>query len=158
MSIENGGKREKSAKRAKRAHKKGVDDAPRVNDQQAESERKRETFLEVLRKTSNVRLACMAANLSRGLVYQWRDDMPEFRDAWKEARAHACDILEMEAWRRATRESNPSDTLLIFLLKAHRPRKFRENLRHEITGKAGGAIAVNVSMENALLKVYGDED
>ena len=33
-----------------------------------------------------------------------------------------------------------SDTLLIFLLKAHRPDKFRDNSKVELTGKDGGAI------------------
>ena len=32
-------------------------------------------------------------------------------------------MLEKEAWRRALKQS---DTLLIFLLKAHRPQKYRE--------------------------------
>jgi hypothetical protein len=51
---------------------------------------------------------------------------------WDEALEDACDILEAEAWKRAR---DKSDLLLIFLLKAHRPAKYRETTRHEIDAR-----------------------
>lgn len=33
-----------------------------------------------------------------------------------------------------------SDTLAIFLMKAHRPEKYRDTVRNEHTGKGGGPI------------------
>jgi len=50
-----------------------------------------------------------------------------------------------------------SDLLLIFLLKAHRPAKFRETTRHELTGAEGGAIDVRIAaretLENSLARI-----
>lgn len=42
-----------------------------------------------------------------------------------------------------------SDLLTIFLLKAHRPDKYRETTRQELSGPAGGPIPVK-----AKTKVY----
>ena len=36
-----------------------------------------------------------------------------------------------------------SDTLAIFLLKAHRPEKYRENSRMELTGANGGPLQIS---------------
>jgi hypothetical protein len=74
------------------------------------------------------------------------------------AKEMAADRLEEEAWRRAVDgvdepvgfyRGKPSawvkrysDTLLIFLLKALRPEKYRE--RYEHSGPEGGAIPVMV--------------
>ena len=72
----------------------------------------------------------------------------QFRRLWEEALEQAMDLLEGEARRRATgvkrdvwyagekvgSESVYSDTLLIFLLKAHRPAKFRDNVKVEHPG------------------------
>jgi hypothetical protein len=75
--------------------------------------------------------------------YNRRKEDPEFAAAWADAVAAACDELEKEARRRATRRKAPSDTLLIFLLKAYRPRGFREkvDVRHK------GACRVEVAEE-----------
>lgn len=80
-------------------------------------------WLSVFRDTGNVRLACHAAGVGRTTAYMLRVRDPEFALAWKEAEEDACDLLEAEARSRARKTS---DTLLIFLLKAHRPEKFRE--------------------------------
>jgi len=37
-----------------------------------------------------------------------------------------------------------SDTLMIFLLKAHRPEKYRESVKHEHGGAGGGDIVVQI--------------
>lgn len=80
-------------------------------------------WLSVFRDTSNVRLACHAVGIHRSTAYEWRVRDPEFAVAWKDAEEDACDLLEAEARSRARKTS---DTLLIFLLKAHRPAKFRD--------------------------------
>ena len=73
--------------------------------------------------------------------------------AWEEALEQAVDLLEGEARRRATginrdvwyagevvgTERAYSDTLLIFLLKAHRPAKFRDNVKVEHSAGANPA-------------------
>ena len=76
----------------------------------------------------------------------------EFAEAWEEAKREAFDLLEFEAIRRArqgVREphfyqdqivghvNKFSDTLLIFLMKAGQPGRFRDNVSHEHSGSVG---------------------
>lgn len=125
----------------------------------------------------------MAVGISRQTAYNWREDIPEFADAWDKAMRVGVSALEDEAHRRAfdgldkplthqgqftylyrvakDEDGNPvpseitgqpkmepvldehgnhkiaavkeySDTLAIFLLKAHSPEKYRENSRVDI--------------------------
>ena len=89
-------------------------------------------FLDRLRNSGNVRLACKAAGVPRRTVYNWRNKWVSFHDEWDEALEDACDYLEGEAWRRAT--EGQSDRLLMFLLKAYRKDKFADKQEHEVTG------------------------
>jgi hypothetical protein len=88
-------------------------------------------------------------------VYVTREKDPEFAAAWEEALEEATDLLEEEARRRAHDGyeepvyykgtqcgviTRYSDQLMITLLKAHRPAKFRENIRQELSGPDGGPI------------------
>lgn len=46
-----------------------------------------------------------------------------------------------------------SDTLLIFMLKAHKPDMYRETVRSELTGKDGGPIQQSVQHDLSRLSV-----
>lgn len=59
---------------------------------------------------------------------------------WTDAAGNYVGPKTKGASRRPLLEHEYSDTLLIFLLKAHRPRKFRERHHVEHTGKGGKAI------------------
>lgn len=83
-------------------------------------------FLEVFRSTCNVRLSADAAGIDRDTAYRRRGRDPVFAKRWAQAEQDAVDVLEAEARRRAL---SMSDTLLIFLLKSHRPEKYRETIR-----------------------------
>lgn len=117
--------------------------------------KKREAFLTALRAHGNVSEACAAALIGRQSAYEWRRDDPEFAAAWNEALDEAADTMEREAWRRAVEGTEKpvfgsmgrglgsgevgrireySDTLLIFMLKAARPEKFRERTETRHTG------------------------
>jgi hypothetical protein len=85
-------------------------------------------FIETLRSTGNVRAACDAVGISRQTAYYWRSNDAEFAAAWAQAIEDATDHLEEVARQRAL---ETSDTLMIFLLKAHRPDKFRDTHRIE---------------------------
>lgn len=85
-------------------------------------------FLAVLRKTGIVLLACQSAHISRSVAYKLHDTNKSFRLQWAEAMEEAIEILEAEARRRAL---TISDTMMIFLLKAHRPEKYRDVYRVE---------------------------
>ncbi len=106
-------------------------------------------FIAALRRTGNVRAACKAAGISRTAAYNARNAFADFKALWDEALEDACDDLEGEARRRAFKGVKKpvyqqgalvgyvqeySDTLLIFLLKAHRPEKFRERYEHQHSG------------------------
>ena len=82
------------------------------------------TFLAALSKNANVSASCVQASVKRITVYKARDVDEKFRKQWDEALDEATEILEAEARRRALAES---DTMLIFLLKAHRPKVYRES-------------------------------
>ena len=82
-------------------------------------------FLDVIRSTGNVRLAADAAGIDRSTPYVRADRDPAFAAAWAEAQQAAIDILEAEARRRALMTS---DALLMFLLKAHRPERYRDTV------------------------------
>lgn len=99
-------------------------------------------FLDKLRNSGNVRAACKAAGVPRRTVYYWRKKFVTFRAEWDEAQEDACDILEGVAWERST--VGQSDRLLMFLLKAHRPERFKERSETDVNlgGQDGKPVRV----------------
>lgn len=85
----------------------------------------RPVFLATIRATGNVRLAASAAGINRSTPYVRANRDPTFAAAWAEAEAEAIDLLEGEARRRALAGS---DALLMFLLRAHRPERYRDSV------------------------------
>lgn len=98
-------------------------------------------FLASLATSGNVRLSCEKAGIARRIAYTWKEKDEEFARQWDEAIDEAVDILEAIATQRAR---TTSDTLLIFLLKAHRPEKYRERWQGEITGIGGGPVSIQI--------------
>jgi len=81
-------------------------------------------FLAALENTGSVSAAAEAAQMGRSMVYAHKRSDPEFARQWEEALETSADLLADEARRRAF---SGSDVLLIFLLKALCPQKFRES-------------------------------
>lgn len=129
-------------------------------------------FLAELAKTGNVSAAVHKAGIARSVAYEARsvEDLKDpaarvqaaaFARAWDEALDVAIDALEAEARRRAVqgvlepvgwhkgvaggKVRKYSDTLLIVLLKAHRPEKYRETIQQQHSG----AVALVTSDEMA---------
>ena len=88
-----------------------------------------------------------------------------FAAQWDEALEEGTDLLEAEARRRAvTGIDEPvyhkgevvgsikkySDTLLIFLLKAHNPQKFRDGVKVEHTGATD--VGVDRDLEKRIME------
>jgi hypothetical protein len=90
----------------------------------------RTTFLDVLQASGNITRTAESLGVGRSALYDWRDDDPEFAAAWDHAIKRGLDGLEDVAIERARQGS---DLLLIFLLKAHRPDKYREVRTLDIT-------------------------
>lgn len=99
-------------------------------------------FLEALRRTCNVRVAAQLAGVHKATAYRHRERFPRFAERWDLAVDDAVDTLELEARRRALMGTDKpifyqgrqvatireySDRLLMFLLRAARPEKYREN-------------------------------
>lgn len=94
-------------------------------------------FLLSLREVYSVADAAAAAGVTRSHVYQVRKEDPAFAAQWEEAQESAIDALERAAFERA---KNISDPLIQFLLKAHRPRVYKD--RVEVTGADGQPLIV----------------
>jgi hypothetical protein len=58
-------------------------------------------FLDVLAETGSVRASTEAAGISRAQVYRRRARHPAFARLWGDSLEEACDLLELEARRRA---------------------------------------------------------
>lgn len=119
----------------------------------------REKFLNRLRRTGNVSAAARAVGLSRSRAYEIRQRDAAFAAAWDDAEQEAVDLLESEARRRAAEGVEQplvsggrlvrgddgkvvtvrryNDRLLEFLLRAHRPDKFKTEV--EGAGRNGKA-------------------
>jgi hypothetical protein len=107
-------------------------------------------FTAALAESCNVTAACDAAGVARSSAYEARTKDREFAKAWDDALEQGVDTLELEARRRAVdgvarpvyqggklvgAERVYSDTLLQFLLRAHRPERFSERYRIEHAGR-----------------------
>lgn len=111
---------------------------------------KRNAFLAALREhVGNVSKACEAVAIGRMTAYDWRAADVEFAGEWDEVVEASTEALEQEVYRRAHEGVNEpvfyqgeqcgsvrkySDTLAMFVLKARRPEKYRENIRQEVSG------------------------
>lgn len=115
-------------------------------------------FCEVLARTCQVQVAAAAVGVSHMAIHRWRRKYPEFEAQFAEAIERGVMAMEDEVKRRAfegvekpvyqkgmlvgtTREY--SDTLAIFLLKAHAPDKYRD--RYEVNAN------VTLDLANAIL-------
>ncbi|MEX0298791.1 MAG: hypothetical protein AB3N28_06955 [Kordiimonas sp.] len=115
-------------------------------------------FLEAIAAGEKPAVAASKAGAGRRTFYRWRTEDEKFAAAWIEAAAAPQNDLEHEALRRAVKGvekpvyrggeivghvTDYSDSMLMFLLKAHYPEKYdpkngakeaRENPTFEIEG------------------------
>lgn len=116
---------------------------------------KKVEFLELLADGCTVTKAARQIGMTRQGLYKARGEDEAFAAAWADAEEQGTDTLEDEAIRRArdgfdkpvfqggqqvgvVREH--SDTLLIFMLKARRPEKFKDRVANEVSGPGGGPV------------------
>lgn len=119
-------------------------------------------FLPALAEYGNVSKAAKKAKVSRAVVYAERDVNEHFRAAWDAALKIGIEAIEDEAKRRAFEGTlkpvfqggkrvgsirEYSDTLTIFLLKAHKPELYRDRSQ---------AMNVNITAEE--LARLSDDD
>ena len=92
---------------------------------------KQRAMLAAVAHCLSVTAACAQVGIARETHYQWVRQYPDYAEAVAEARQLGADWLEDVAIARATAGAKPSDVLLIFLLKAARPDKYRDMARRE---------------------------
>lgn len=95
---------------------------------------KQRAFLVAFARLDNVAGAAHAAGVSRRSHTNWVREEP-YASAFKDAKEAADDFLQALARHRATLGS---DTMLIFVMKAAMPEKYREQIA--VMGKDGGPI------------------
>jgi hypothetical protein len=127
-------------------------------------------FLAALGESPNVSAACRAAGVSRKTAYQLRGEDEEFRKAWDDAVEESTDNLVGEAYRRAYQGTvkpvyqggehvgsvrEYSDTLTIFLLKAHRRAVYGDKGQVDVTS-GGQPVQTVVYMPENGREASGD--
>ena len=115
-------------------------------------------FLDAIAEGLSIDNATKAAEVHPTTVYQRRRENVGFRGAWDKAAEVGTRLLEQEAARRAYHGTDEpvfhqgaqcgvirkySDTLMIFLLKARRPDKYRDG----VEGGGHGSTVVNITVE-----------
>jgi transposase-like protein len=117
--------------------------------------KKQRLFLDAYAQNGNITEAARIAGIHRQRVYDWQEKDAEFGLAFNIAQSMAGDALEAEAHRRAVEGVEEpvfqggrqvgavrrySDTLLVLLLKATKPEKYRE--RHDVTSSGEPLVKV----------------
>jgi hypothetical protein len=131
-----------------------------------------EAFLDGLRSARSISRSAWAAGISEKSAYDWRKASQNtlredgtYRDdfcvRWEEAHQAGVDMLEDEAIRRAAHGvekpvyqggvlvgavTEYSDTLMMLVLRGKAPKTYNTE-RHEHTGKDGGAMEMNMTIE-----------
>lgn len=104
----------------------------------------KKAFLDAFAETGIVLAAAQASGIGRASVYRWLEHDEEFALAFHQAEEDSTQRLERAAYERATRSVEPSDTLLIFLLKARRPERYRDRYEVRHSGSTEAPVKVEV--------------
>jgi hypothetical protein len=108
---------------------------------------RQKAFLAAYVRTGSITRAAQAVKMERVRHYQWLKEDAAYAKEFEAARTQAGELLEAEAIRRAMHGyevpvfqggkqvgvvTRYSDTLLIFLLKAARPEKYRGGVARQV--------------------------
>lgn len=111
-------------------------------------------FLAALSEVPNVTAAARAAGITRRAAYKRREHDLEFAQAWRDALEASTDALIGKSYQRAM-AGECSDTLVIFLLKTHRPEVYGDRTRMELSGSVR---TIPPSLDEAVNRIYGMGD
>lgn len=124
-----------------------------------------DVFFDALKKSFNVAGSAKAAGVARQYVYQVRSENVEFARRWEDAIGHSLETAEGELYRRSVhgvlkpvyqngkevgKIREYSDTLLIFLLKSHKPDRYNPPIKQEHTGAGGDPIKHESMVNHAI--------
>jgi len=108
-----------------------------------QTDTQRAKFLESISQGNTVCEAVKAAGVSRATVYRWRDEDPDFSQAWYDAHEDYVDSLETMAKKRAS----VSTAMLIFLLKSYRPQVFGDGKTRDTRPASAEELATRARLE-----------
>lgn len=118
------------------------------------TKKRQEDFLLAFEELANIKRACEKSKVPRRTFYDWLEN-ESFKKKYEKSEKIAISVLEDEAYRRAVTGTNKpvfqggkkvgsikefSDTLLIVLLKARAPEKYKDRVSNEHSGPNGGPI------------------
>ena len=81
--------------------------------------------------------ACRVSHIDRATAYRHREDNDAFATKWDEALSASVDRCEEKAFDMAWKGDSQ---LLQFILKAHRPDRYRETSRVEVDQRMVGVL------------------
>ncbi len=109
---------------------------PRGTWSREDTPRKKAAFLDAIRKGLSVGTAAKAAGVRRRTPYTWRENDPEFAEAWAEAREDGLDLIEDQVrkhvgddWRAGVR-----------ILESMRPERWRRAVDANVTANVSATI------------------
>jgi hypothetical protein len=128
-------------------------------------------FLAAYRKTASITRAAKAARIRREAHYRLLERSVSYQAAFESAAIEAGQTLEDEAVRRAVEgirrplfyhgkrvkggaQREYSDTLLLALLKAKKPRDYKERVEHDLAPDARGQVKRFTGSLLELLDLY----
>lgn len=126
-------------------------------------------FIGALMEGESVRKAARIAGVNVTMPFHRRKTDECFKRSWREAANIGTELMEQEAARRAFHGTikpvfhkgeecgsirEYSDTLMIFLLKARRPDKYREGIE-DVVGRGNMTVNINVVNVDKIEDVQG---
>mgnify|MGYP003140141351 CR=1 FL=1 len=96
----------------------------------AEADKRKESFLVAFEEWGTIRRACDVASIPRGTYERWHSEDPDFSKSVDLARRSFAESLEEIALERVRNpnKGKGSDVLLLGLLNANMPQKFRPQI------------------------------
>lgn len=131
----------------------------RLNRDKRTVKKKQADFLAAFAKVGNITGAAKEAKVDRRVHYEWLED-PAYAEQFDALGPLVLNILEDEAHRRAVDGVDKpvwqggkkmgtvkeySDTLMIVLLKARAPEKYKDRVQNEVVGKGGKDLYQNAT-------------
>lgn len=135
-----------------------------MNGQRHTAAHLKKGFLDAFTQTGIVLAAAEASGVPRRTVYRWLEHDEAFALEFRQAEEESTQRLEREAWRRAAEGvekfsasgrpyTDYSDTLLIFLLKARRPERYRDRYEVRHAGSSDEPVRVRVEYSEEAVDV-----
>lgn len=107
----------------------------------AQVRKRQELFLDAFVKTGTILGASRRCGISRETVRQWRLNDEAFEEQFQDSDLDITETLETKAMSMAMQGDT---TMVIFLLKARKPKTYRDYIKHEHGGEIKTASPITL--------------